>query len=514
MLNSRNWINLFDNRTVKDSLSSLITFEDCVTQVNNYISKNSSDVYDNQAEKISMSQRIAQIKQLISEYIKEFSPTVEGYVSEDGAVELGRLIKALDDELTDFGILSPALNDPDLNEIRINSYKCIWVEGKQGSRPYIDSFTHKPVRFRDADECLRVINKLLRFSNNSIDKGSNKAIGNGITVEGFRVAATGPYMAAAAKGKNKELVRSPSAVIRLFPEKKFEAADLVKFKTISNEMARFEAALGRFGVNILVVGKTGAGKTVNLQMIIDNVPNNRRTIGMERDSELKIIRYDADGNQINDAIQWEYIEPDETMTVSKGMPTGVNCFNQMMRMSPSTIVIGEMRSYLEYTLGMQAGETGHTVLSTGHAGTPNEAVERIVQSVMAANPNMSREDVLISVCSTFNIIIVQLKLNDSTRKVVQLCELCGVERDKETGILGPKVNMLFKYVPTLGAIDDEGHFVGKHYQVGNLSPALQELILLEGQTKEDIELLQSKITDPVEGTYDAQELPSIDFMGA
>ena len=116
---------------------------------------------------------------------------------------------------------------------------------------------------------------------------------------------------------------------------------------------------------ILVTGPTGSGKTTTLGAMIDHINSNRR---------LNIIT-------LEDPI--EILHPDKLSIVSQ-REVGVDTesftegLRRVLRQDPDVIFIGEMRDSETVEAALQAGETGHLVLSTLHTIDATETINRII----------------------------------------------------------------------------------------------------------------------------------------
>ncbi len=117
---------------------------------------------------------------------------------------------------------------------------------------------------------------------------------------------------------------------------------------------------------ILVTGPTGSGKTSTLYASLHTL-----------DSKNKNIL------TVEDPIEYEYekniaqVQVSERMTFPKVMRT-------FLRQDPDVMLVGEMRDPESLAIGIQAGLTGHLVLSTLHTNNAIETIGRMVD--MNAEP--------------------------------------------------------------------------------------------------------------------------------
>jgi twitching motility protein PilT len=115
---------------------------------------------------------------------------------------------------------------------------------------------------------------------------------------------------------------------------------------------------------ILVSGPTGAGKTTTLYASVNCLDLNGRNI-----------------ITIEDPI--EYIYPNLKCVITQrelGSDTlsFAEALKHVLRQDPDVILVGEMRDLETAAAVLTIAETGHLVLTTGHAPTAPQAIERII----------------------------------------------------------------------------------------------------------------------------------------
>lgn len=116
---------------------------------------------------------------------------------------------------------------------------------------------------------------------------------------------------------------------------------------------------------IIVTGSTGSGKSTTLGAMIQhlNATERRHVVTIE------------------DPI--EYIYPNIKCAISqrelsRDTPSFASALKHVLRQDPDVILVGEMRDFETAAAVITVAETGHLVLSTGHAPGAPQSIERIV----------------------------------------------------------------------------------------------------------------------------------------
>jgi type II secretory ATPase GspE/PulE/Tfp pilus assembly ATPase PilB-like protein len=117
---------------------------------------------------------------------------------------------------------------------------------------------------------------------------------------------------------------------------------------------------------ILVTGPTGSGKTSTLYASLNQLDAKRRNIVTVEDP----VEYEFDENIAQ-------VQVTEKMTFPRVM-------RSFLRQDPDVMMVGEMRDPDSLAIGIQAGLTGHLVLSTIHTNSAPETIGRMVD--MDAEP--------------------------------------------------------------------------------------------------------------------------------
>jgi pilus assembly protein CpaF len=258
------------------------------------------------------------------------------------------------DELFGFGPIEPLLRDDSISEVMVNGPRSVYVEQK-------GKLTLTSVRFANDEHVLKVIDRIIRPLGRRIDR--KWPMVDARLPDGSRVNAIIPPCA----------IDGPSITIRKFAKKKLTVEDLIRFGSMTPEMAEFLRACVVSRLNIIVAGGAGSGKTTLLNVLSNFIPSDERIVTIEDSAELKLAQ--------EHVVRLESKPPEIDGT---GRVTINDLVINSLRMRPERIVIGECRGG-ETMAMLQAMNTGHDgSLSTLHANSPRDAIARMETMAMMA----------------------------------------------------------------------------------------------------------------------------------
>lgn len=431
------------------------------------------------------------IKQIIIGYVMDTKPLVKGFTDNENRPDTNKLVDKLVEDITDYGILTAAMVDPDVYEIRGNG-KEIKIEVKG----IIQDLTDKDgniISFSSIEQQDIILRKML----GDVRLTPKDAIVNSRTIEGYRIAAV--HASATSTDPNDPNAEQYHAfVLRKFKKTRMKLPDLViPFCSLSDNMARFLALLPRGGVTWASCGETGSGKTTLNNAILQEVPPNLRTILLQNPSEIDLRFRDPSGRVFNDVLHLEAKEKDDPTPAD---PTMSNLMDHTLRLSPSLVCFGELRSNREFKLGMQIMQAGHPINCTYHADSSVGAISRFLTAYLSESGNEPSHLALKSLTDLVDVIVIQKIFRDGTRKIIQISEVLGVdENDKDK----PKLNDLYVFdineEPLFDSVGNVVKINGIHKRVGTISERLLRKFQLNGIPKSRYDfLLEGPRPDEVE----------------
>ncbi len=312
-------------------------------------------------------------------------------------VQVKQLFAMVCDELLGFGPIQSLLNDDSISEVMVNGPHKVYIEQK-------GKLKLSTVRFASDEHVLKVIDRIIRPLGRRVDR--KWPMVDARLPDGSRVNAIIPPCA----------IDGSTITIRKFSKNKLKVEDLIRFGSMTPEMAEFLRACVVSRLNIVVAGGTGSGKTTLLNVLSNFIPEDERIVTIEDSAELQlaqdhVVRLEAKPAEVD----------------GTGRVAIRDLVINSLRMRPERVVIGECRG--GETLDMlQAMNTGHDgSLTTLHANTPRDALARMETMSMMAGMDMPLKVIREQIASAVDLIVQQTRLEDGQRKVAYITEVQGME---------------------------------------------------------------------------------------
>jgi pilus assembly protein CpaF len=323
-------------------------------------------------------------------------------------VDPERVERRLFDGLLRLGILQPFMDEPAVEEIICNGPNRIFVI-EDGQKHLVPD-----LYFDDDEELLQLVKRLVGPLGRRLDESSPMV--DARLPDGSRLNAAIP----------PATTRWCSLTIRKFILRAHSLDQLVELGTLPFAAAQFLDAAVQAGVNILVSGATGAGKTTMLNCLGASIASlDERVVTVEEVAELQLERH------LPDCV---------ALQARSGNVEGVgeirirDLVRNALRMRPTRIVVGEVRGAeaLDMLLAMNTGHEGS--LTTIHGNSPRDALDRLATLAMMAEERLSGEALTKMVAHTIELVL-QLRFEPRTgqRRLVSIFEVAGMEGDVITG---------------------------------------------------------------------------------
>ena len=254
--------------------------------------------------------------------------------------------------------LRDLLLDPSISDLMINGSNGVFAD-RNGVLQCIPLETHY------TNERLQAaIERIARILGQ--DLTTQNPILNTRLPDGSRVAVVGAPSS----------INGPTLTIRKF-NRWYSSDELIASGTLPKQVRDTVIGLINEKKNGIISGGTGSGKTTLMKAFLDHIPQHERLIVIEQPAELKLLH--------SNAVRWEAVEA----IPGQAAVTPSQLLAAALRHRPDRIIMGEIRDECGYDL-LQAMNTGHGgTLSTIHAKTAWDALNRLSDQALSARANKS-----------------------------------------------------------------------------------------------------------------------------
>jgi len=352
-----------------------------------------------------------QAREYISKYFdlsrlkdEELYSKIEKLVSEqlgDVYISIRERVNLTDElysSIRGLGILDMIIKDDDITEVMINGTDEIFIE-RNGKIERLQQSFDSQRKLED------IIQRIVGRAGREVNQ-SNPIVDTRLP-DGSRVSVVLPPVA----------LKGPTLTIRKFSKTPMTVEQLIKYKSITPQIAKVLETLVKAKYNIFISGGTGSGKTTFLNALSNYTPKTERVITIEDSAELQIVG-------IENLVK---LETRNSNSSGKGMITIRDLIKTSLRMRPERIIVGEVRG--AETLDMlQAMNTGHDgSLSTGHANSTKDMLSRMETMVLMGAEGLPLEAIRQQISSAVDIIIHLSRLRDHSRKTMEISEVMGLK---------------------------------------------------------------------------------------
>lgn len=343
------------------------------------------------------------VDQRLSERLRHLAVSVE---------DRKRLRMQIFNSIRKLDVLQQLVDDPLVTEIMVNGTDNIFIE-KNGSLSRFNGKFESGEKLEDVIQqivasCNRVVNQSQPIVDARLSNGSR------VNIVLDPVALNGPII-----------------TIRRFPDKPIDIERLISLGSISPYLCEYLGILVKSGYNIFISGGTGSGKTTFLNALSDFIPKDLRVLTIEDSAELQIMGVP---NLVRLEARNANVEGCAPITIR-------DLIKSSLRMRPDWVIVGEVRGG-ECVDMLQAMNTGHMSMSTGHANSAYDMLYRLETMSLMGMGELPLTAVRGQIAAGIDIIVHLGRLRDRSRKVLEISE---VEKELD-GAGRIRLNPLFRFV--------------------------------------------------------------------
>ena len=309
------------------------------------------------------------------------------------------------------GLLDSLLKNDEVTELMINGPNDIFIE-KSGKLYKMEQ------TFEDEKQLEDIVQKIVGKTGREVNQ-ANPIVDTRLE-DGSRVNVVLPPIS----------LNGAIVTIRKFSKTPMTVDQLIKYGSITPDVAHVLELLVKSKYNIFISGGTGSGKTTFLNAISNYIPHDERVITIEDSAELQIEGID---NLVS-------LETRNANASGHGEVTIRDLIKSSLRMRPERIVVGEVRGGEALDM-LQAMNTGHDgSLSTGHANSTKDMLSRLETMVLQGSAGLPLDAIRQQIASALDIIVHLSRLRDKSRKAMEISEVLGYENGEI------KLNTLYEFV--------------------------------------------------------------------
>ncbi|AEI12823.1 MULTISPECIES: CpaF family protein [Cellulomonas] len=308
--------------------------------------------------------------------------------------------KAVLDAVAGFGPLQRYLDDPEVEEIWINTPTQVFVARRGEAELTTTILTDGEVR--------ELVERMLKVSGRRLDLSS-------------------PFVDATLPGGERLHAAIPdvtrrhwSVNIRKYIVRADHLDDLVALGSLPPDAAAFLGASVRAGLNVLVSGATQAGKTTMLNALAGATPVRERVVSCEEVFELRLAVRD-----------WVAMQCRQPNLEGAGEIPLRRLVKEALRMRPDRLLVGEVREAeaLDLLIALNAGVPA---MCTIHANSAREAVTKLCTLPLLAGENVSDRFVVPTVASCVDLVV---HLGHDARGRRRVREILAIPGRTEHGVV-------------------------------------------------------------------------------
>lgn len=358
-----------------------------------------SDYRFQQARKDGLAISENEIAEAVDRVLKRRSDAIDD-------LERAQVIIHLQRDLSGWGVLQPLVDDPQVTDIHVYDYRTVVLQrGKKSETSGLSWPSHQAyVSF--LDRLLLRLGKSLTNQQHTVDAA---------LPEGIRICAVHESVCGQ---------RGPLLAVRVPRLSKVSLESLVTGGVAPPPIVNYLAALIRSGMaTMMVAGETGTGKTTLMKCLGTQFGPDESIVAVEDTPELNfdhpyfrsLVSRPANSEGVGEVTLQEHIKT-------------------TLRMTPTRVILGEMRTPQSAESFLESAQTGHVGMSTIHARNAKETIIRLEGLLGRAQKNVPPE-----------ILRQQIAL--------AVDSIVWMFRDKETGR------------PRVGEVIEVGHYVEGAVQV-------------------------------------------------
>lgn len=324
-------------------------------------------------------------------------------------------ISALLSSFEHYDILTPLIDNPDINDIIIRSYNDISV---QMGRVNVQT----DLAFSSEDSYTAFVENLLKRSGKActtaapvVDAAVDPHVRACVTHESFSPPGSGPML-----------------TLRISRHTSVTADALIQYELCPRIILNYLGALVASGdTTALIAGEVGTGKTTLIKALTQHIPEEEAILIIEDTHELHIQRRFV-----------RTLLTREANSEGSGRISPAVAIRAGMRMAMNRIILGEMRDSEAAEAFIDVCSSGHAGMSTIHARSARDAINRLELFLSRAQGSVGMATIRRQIANALGVVVfLGLDKRNQHRRILEILEV-GTSSD---GIV--QLSPIFRFSP-------------------------------------------------------------------
>ena len=307
------------------------------------------------------------------------------------------LVASLSEALERYDILTPLVNNPEVNDVIVRSFDDI---SAQVGRRNIQT----DVRFPDRDAYFSFVEHLLKRAGKSctsatpvVDATIEPHVRVCVTHDSFSPPGSGPMM-------TLRISRHRNVSRQMLEESALAPALLLDYLC---------AIIASASSTLLIAGEVGTGKTTLVKALAQAIGEQEAILIIEDTHEIELSRPFV-----------RTLLTREANTEGAGIITPAQAIRTGMRMAMNRIILGEMRDAQAAEAFIDVCSSGHAGMSTIHARSAQDALLRLELFLARAQPGIGFETIRRQVSNAVSVVVhLGMDKSEQKRRILQIVEI-------------------------------------------------------------------------------------------
>lgn len=307
------------------------------------------------------------------------------------------VVAALSASLDHYDILTPLVENPEVNDIIISSYDDISIQiGRKNIQTDL-KFANRDTYTSFVENLLKRAGKACTLATPVVDAAVDPNIRACVTHESFSPPGAGPML-----------------TLRIARHSDICLEGLVRYELAPRPIMEYLGALISSGnATILIAGEVGTGKTTLVKALASRIDHDEATLIIEDTHEIALRRPFV-----------RTLLTREANTEGAGRISPAKAIRTGMRMAMNRIILGEMRDGEAAEAFVDVCASGHSGMSTIHARSARDALARLELFLLRAEQHVSIETVRRQIANAISVVVyLGLDKGNQKRRIMNVVEV-------------------------------------------------------------------------------------------